>query len=114
MVAMLRRSRGLIFPSRYEGFGLPLAEAMAVGCPVIASDLPTAQEIGIDACWTFSPGDVDALVSALDTVASRPREVHAKVVIGRHRAAQLTWDRCTDAVLATLRDACATLREVPA
>ena len=114
MVAMLRRSRGLIFPSRYEGFGLPLAEAMAVGCPVIASDLPTAQEIGIDACWTFSPGDVDALVSALDTVASRPGEVHAKVVIGRHRAAQLTWDRCTDAVLATLRDACATLREVPA
>lgn len=114
MVAMLRRARGLIFPSRYEGFGLPLAEAMAVGCPVIASDLPTAREIGLDACWTFPPGEIDALVAALEMVASRPRQVHAKVMIGRHRAALLTWDRCTDAVLATLRDACATQREVPA
>lgn len=114
MVAMLRRARGLVFPSRYEGFGLPLVEAMAVGCPVVASDLPAAQEIGIDACWTFPPGDPEALVAALDTVTSRPREVHARVLIGRHRAAQLTWDRCTDAVLATLRDACAAPREVPA
>jgi glycosyltransferase involved in cell wall biosynthesis len=114
MVAMLRRARGLIFPSRYEGFGLPLAEAMSAGCPVIASDLPTTREIGIDACWSFPPGDVDALTAALVAVASRSREVHAKVVIGRHRAAQLTWDRCTDTVLATLRDACTALREMPA
>lgn len=114
MVAMLRRSRGLIFPSRYEGFGLPLVEAMAVGCPVIASDLPTAQEIGIDACWTFPPEDTGALVEALEAVTSRPREVRAKVLVGRHRAAQLTWDGCTDAVLATASRACEALRGVPA
>ena len=47
LVAILRRARALIFPSRYEGFGLPLVEAMALGCPVVASDLPTAREIGI-------------------------------------------------------------------
>lgn len=114
MVAMLRRARGLIFPSRYEGFGLPLVEAMAVGCPVIASDLPTAREIGIDGCWTFPTGDADALVQALEAVTQRSREVRARVMVGRHRAAQLTWDGCADAVLATAGRVCAALREVSA
>lgn len=102
MVGILRHARALLFPSRYEGFGLPLAEAMALGCPVIASDLPTAREIGIDACWTFPAGDVDALCGELHRVVSRSSEVEAKVAIGRDRAANLTWNACADAVLTTV------------
>jgi alpha-1,3-rhamnosyl/mannosyltransferase len=50
----------LVFPSRYEGFGLPLVEAMALGCPVIASDLPVSREVVGDAGCLVPPGDVSA------------------------------------------------------
>ncbi len=102
LAEMLRRARALIFPSRYEGFGLPLAEAMALGCPVVASDLPTVHEIGVDACWTFPPGDVDALAAQLVLLDADPNRVARKVLIGRRRAARLGWDACADAVLNTL------------
>lgn len=99
LVSLLRRARGLVFPSRYEGFGLPLAEAMTVGCPVIASDLPTTREIGADACWLFPVGDVAALAHQMGEVCVRPRDLQDRVRAGRHHAAALTWDRCVDAVL---------------
>ncbi len=102
MVAILRKARALLFPSRYEGFGLPLAEAMALGCPVISSDLPTAQEIGVDACWVFPTGDSDALCDQLRLLTTSPEDVARKVVIGRKRAANLSWNACADAVLSTV------------
>lgn len=111
LVAILRRARALIFPSRYEGFGLPLVEAMALGCPVVASDLPTAREIGIDACWVFPPQDADALAAQLALVDAHPRQVSQKVVIGRQRAAGFRWDACADAVLDTLVQAARQRRE---
>lgn len=102
MVAILRKARALLFPSRYEGFGLPLAEAMALGCPVIASDLPTAQEIGVDACWIFPVGDSDALCGELHLLTARANEVERKIEIGRKRAENLSWNACADAVLTTV------------
>jgi glycosyltransferase involved in cell wall biosynthesis len=102
MVAILRKARALLFPSRYEGFGLPLAEAMALGCPVIASDLPTAQEIGVDACWVFAAGDSDALCGELHLLTTRASEVARKIEIGRKRAANLSWDACANTVLSTV------------
>jgi glycosyltransferase involved in cell wall biosynthesis len=111
LVAILRRARALIFPSRYEGFGLPLVEAMALGCPVVASDLPTAREIGIGACWVFPPGDADALAAQLALVDAHPHQVSQKVLVGRQRAAGLSWDACADAVLDTLAQGARQRRE---
>lgn len=105
LIAILRRARALMFPSRYEGFGLPLVEAMALGCPVVASDLPTMREIGIDACWVFPAQDADALAAQLALVDAHPRQVSQKVAIGRQRATGFSWDACADAVLDTLAQA---------
>lgn len=105
LVAILRRARALIFPSRYEGFGLPLIEAMALGCPVVASDLPTVREIGSDACWVFPPDDADALAARLAEVDTDPAQVSRKIAIGQRRAANHGWDACANAVLDTLAHA---------
>ncbi len=114
MVTLLRHARALVFPSRYEGFGLPLAEAMALGCPVISSDLPTAKEIGMDACWIFKTDDPDALAAAMADVLERSDCVAERVAIGRKRAAHLSWNACADSVLSTVLHAARAKRVLPA
>jgi glycosyltransferase involved in cell wall biosynthesis len=83
---LIARAIALVYPSRYEGFGLPLAEAMGAGCPVIASDLPVIREVVGDAGLLVSVGDVsawaDAMLRVLDDQALRQRLVAA----GRERA----------------------------
>lgn len=71
--AIYRRCRALIFPSRMEGFGLPLVEARTVGCPVIASDLPAFRELRDEGTDLFSLDDAQALRSLILTHASGDR-----------------------------------------
>jgi glycosyltransferase involved in cell wall biosynthesis len=82
----------LVFPSRYEGFGAPLVEAMALGTPVICSDHPAVREVVGDAAIVL-PDDVDAWAGALDRVRRERRDL---VAAGRRRS-----ERYTTAVSAT-------------
>src|SRR5437588_6946800 len=63
------RALVLAYPSRMEGFGLPVAEAMAAGCPVVCSDLPAIREWAADAPLYVAPGDPGSLAAALECVA---------------------------------------------
>ena len=62
LAAIYRRASILLLPSEAEGFGLPLLEAMACGCPVVASDLPALREVGGDAASYCKVGDIDSWV----------------------------------------------------
>jgi glycosyltransferase involved in cell wall biosynthesis len=82
-----------VFPSRYEGFGLPVAEAMLCGCPVVASNIPVLREIfpqGAVFCDPLSPSDIAAKVMQ---VISDKKLQFALAEAGRALAKEMTWRR---------------------
>jgi alpha-1,3-rhamnosyl/mannosyltransferase len=83
----------LIFPSTYEGGGLPLMEAMACGCPAVASDIPTTREFAGEAALIFDPMSVDAIAEAMTLMAGHA-DLRARYrTLGIAKARELAPDR---------------------
>lgn len=78
LVNLYTHAEALVFPSRMEGFGLPALEALAHGCPVIASDIPIFREILGDIPKYFDPHDENALVECLKNPPLRSPSFHEK------------------------------------
>jgi glycosyltransferase involved in cell wall biosynthesis len=89
----------LVYPSIYEGFGLPPLEAMACGTPVIVTEISTNQEHVGEAGFYFPPEDEMALVQALRTLLNNPDLQADLSGRGRERARQFTWQNCARATL---------------
>lgn len=83
----------LVYPSLYEGFGLPIVEAMACGCPVICSNVASMPEVAGDAAVLIDPGSSDDLAQAIQTLVHDSRLRTALVEKGLRQAATFTWDR---------------------
>ncbi len=81
------------FVSLYEGFGLPVLEAMACGTPVIASNVSSIPEVAGDAALLVDPLSVDAIAAAIEDVVSSPDLATDLVSRGYAQAAQFTWER---------------------
>ena len=89
LASLYRRAAALVFPSLYEGFGLPPVEAMACGCPVACSDAGSLPEVVGDAAVLFDPHDPDAIAAGVGEALDRSRELAA---LGVARAARFTWE----------------------
>ena len=100
----------LAFPSRYEGFGLPVLEAMAHGTPVVAADAASVPEVAGDAALYFAPGDAEGLARELARVLSDRVLVARLSAAGVARAATFSWDRCADETLAIFEGVAAETR----
>jgi glycosyltransferase involved in cell wall biosynthesis len=90
------------FPSLYEGFGIPLIEAMACGCPTLTSNTGAPPEVVGTAGYTVNPRDVDDIAQGLRAVLSNPplrAEMRAK---GLERAKDFSWDKCARQTLDVL------------
>jgi glycosyltransferase involved in cell wall biosynthesis len=88
-----------LYPSRYEGFGLPLVEAMACGAPVITSNAASIPEVAGEAALQVPPGDVAALMKALRLVCV-DRELRRRLrEAGLERAKRFSWTRCAETMV---------------
>jgi glycosyltransferase involved in cell wall biosynthesis len=92
--ALYSSCRVFVYPSLYEGFGLPPLEAMACGAPVIASRIPSIMEaVGPDAAHLVHPTDAQALARSILQVLTDENERRTLAEAGRARAAQFSWEK---------------------
>jgi glycosyltransferase involved in cell wall biosynthesis len=100
-----------VYPSLYEGFGLPPLEAMSAGCPVLVSRTSSLPEICGDAAYYFEPATKGALEQELERLLADPALRAAKLDAGRARAERYTWESAARGTLAVYREALDRARE---
>ncbi|MDQ6623451.1 MAG: glycosyltransferase family 4 protein, partial [Verrucomicrobiota bacterium] len=104
VIALLQGAGALLQPSLYEGFGLPVLEAMACGCPVVASDIAPFREITEGAAILTPPGDVAKFAAALREVIGSGELRASLRVRGLAQAQKFSWDRCARETLEVYRE----------
>jgi len=102
--ALLAGARCMVYPSAYEGFGLPVLESMSVGTPVITTAGGAIQEIGGAAPFYFNNGDIEGLAEHMTNLALNPECASDHITEGLIRSNYFTWDRCAAKTLNTYRD----------
>lgn len=103
LIDLYRRAALFVFPSRYEGFGLPVLEAMACGCPVVSSHASSLPEVTGDAALLVDPDDADGMAKAMTQVLTDPVLASDLRARGTARAAQFSWDRTAREMVAVYK-----------
>ena len=103
--ALYRGADLFAFPSRHEGFGIPVLEAMAQETPVLAADIPALREVAAGAAVLRSPDEPGAWVAALDNLLHDEAELSRLGEAGRARAQGYSWERCAEQTRAVYREA---------
>lgn len=91
LVCLYRNAIGLVYPSLYEGFGLPILEAMSLGTPVITSNCSSMPEVAGDAALQIDPHNVDQLIQSMLNLARHISERERLRKLGIERAKQFSW-----------------------
>jgi glycosyltransferase involved in cell wall biosynthesis len=100
LASLFRHAHAFMMPSLYEGFGVPLVEAMACGCPVITSDRGSLPEVADDGAQCFDPADIAGMAAALSKLLCDPQELEKRKKDALKRAADFSWAKTAQATMA--------------
>lgn len=103
LVGLYNAASVFIYPSLYEGFGLPVLEAMACGCPVITSNISSLPEVAGDAAVLIDPYNVSQLAEAIRNIFEDETQALLMRQSGLERAKQFSWERCAQKTLAVYK-----------
>ncbi len=87
-------AEAFVYPSFYEGFGIPLLEAMQYDCPIIASDTNSLREVGGNAAIYFEPNSDESLIEAINLISFNSGKKAEIIKNGRERIKVFSWDKC--------------------
>jgi alpha-1,3-rhamnosyl/mannosyltransferase len=104
LAALYAKAELVVFPSFYEGFGLPALEAMRAGAPLVASDLQVLREVAADAALFAPPDRPDLWAERIAEILASPGLRAEQVAKGRERAAQFDWDRAAGGTARAFRE----------
>lgn len=108
--ALFSAALAFVFPSLYEGFGLPVLESQACGCPVITSTTSSLSEVAGEGALLVDPEDTSAIASAMHRVATDPDLRQALVERGYRNVRAFSWSRCAETALNTIERSAAEQR----
>ena len=95
----------LIMPSLYEGFGIPILEAMSHDCPVISSNTSSLPEVGGDSCLYFDPTDENSLFQKMEELKNDAKLRSRLIEIGQEQVKKFSWEKCAKQTLDLLKEA---------
>jgi alpha-1,3-rhamnosyl/mannosyltransferase len=93
LLALYRAARAFVFPSLFEGFGIPVLEAMSCGCPVVAADATALPEVGGDAALYFDPLSLESMAGAITRICTDDGLRTGLIARGRERTTQFSWEK---------------------
>ncbi|MEK7071285.1 MAG: glycosyltransferase family 1 protein [Patescibacteria group bacterium] len=105
LVTLYQNAFCYVNPSLYEGFGIPVLEAMAQDCPVLSSDTGALPEIAGNAALYFNPEKVEELVNQLELLKNNKENLREELIKkGRERIKQFSWEKCAQQTLTLLKN----------
>lgn len=102
LARLYNQAAAFVFPSLYEGFGIPLLEAMACGCPIVASDIPSTREVAGGLPYYFDPAETGSLIEALERACSEGRGSE-RLRQGLRHVRGYSWDETASRTLEVYR-----------
>lgn len=100
---ILNKAEAFVFPSFYEGFGIPILEAMACGCPVITSGLGAMKEVATDSALLVNPYEPNDIMEAIIALISDPKTKQEFIKRGLKRANEFSYEKCAEQTLNILK-----------